>query len=88
MNTFILRWNPAISSYKKEHHKAICKNIVSGDYFSDWSIQDWEKLKIGDAFILCQVGTEKDGIAAIGKFISSIRRRKSMWRWNKSPLCR
>lgn len=69
-NTFILRWNPAISSYKKEHHKAICKNIVSGDYFSDWSIQDWEKLKIGDAFILCQVGTEKDGIAAIGKFIS------------------
>ena len=70
MNTFILRWNPAVSSYKMKHHKAICKNIESGNYFSDWSIHDWEKLEIGDAFILCQVGTKKDGIAAIGKFIS------------------
>lgn len=70
MNTFILRWNPAVSSYKMEDHKAICKNIDSGNYFSDWSIHDWEKLEIGDAFILCQVGTKKDGIAAIGKFIS------------------
>ena len=69
-NTFILRWNPAVSSYKMKHHKAICKNIESGNYFSDWSIHDWEKLEIGDAFILCQVGTDKDGIAAIGKFIS------------------
>ena len=70
MNTFILRWNPTVSSYKMEDHKAVCENRQPNCNCSDWSIHDWKKLKIGDAFVLCQVGTDKDGVAAIGKFIS------------------
>ena len=36
----------------------------------DWSIREWEQLKINDMFILLQVGTDNDGIAMIGKFCS------------------
>lgn len=40
------------------------------DCFLDWSVYDWKKVKPGDAVVLCQVGTENDGIAILGKFIS------------------
>ena len=70
MNTFILRWNPAISSYKMEEHKKICEQIKNEVVFYNWSVREWENLHAGDAFALLQVGTENDGIAMIGKFIS------------------
>ena len=70
MNTFILRWNPAISSYKMEEHKKICERLKNEVVFYNWSVREWENLHAGDAFVLLQVGTENDGIAMIGKFIS------------------
>ena len=71
MNTFILRWNPAISSYKMEEHKRLCEQIKEkGTVLYNWSVRDWESLYAGDAFVLLKVGTETDGIAMIGKFIS------------------
>ena len=70
MNTYILRWNPSISSYTIERHLEIISHIDKGEYpsFFNWSIFEWEKLKAGDIFILLQVGTDCDGIAMIGKF--------------------
>lgn len=70
MSIYILRWNPAISSYKKEHHKDLVLHMNKGEYPLDfnWSIKEWENLKEGDFFILQQVGTDNDGIAMIGKF--------------------
>ena len=71
MNTFILRWNPNISSYKMEGHKDVCERIENGPVFYNWSIREWQDLKAGDAFVLLQVGIDNDGIAMIGKFISN-----------------
>lgn len=70
MKVFILRWNPEISSFKKKSHNRILKMLKKEDCFLDWSVYDWKKVKPGDAVVLCQVGTENDGIAILGKFIS------------------
>ena len=56
MNTFILRWNPAISSYKMEEHKINCKEIKLEPIFYNWSVREWQDLHAGDAFVLLQVG--------------------------------
>lgn len=78
MNTFILRWNPAISSYRMEEHKINCKEIKLEPIFYNWSVREWQDLHAGDAFLL-QVGTDNDGIAMIGKFISEAYEEDS-WR--------
>lgn len=69
MNTFILRWNPNISSYKMEQHLYLVSHIRKMEIpvHFDWSIYDWHKAKDGDMVILLQVGTDDDGIAMIGK---------------------
>ena len=72
MNVYILRWNPAISSYKMERHLDIVSHVKRGAYPDqfDWSVREWEKLKPNDMFVLLQVGTDNDGVAIVGKFIS------------------
>ena len=72
MNVYILRWNPAISSYKMERHLDIVSHVKRGEYPDqfDWSVREWEELKPNDMFVLLQVGTDNDGVAMVGKFIS------------------
>lgn len=81
MNTFILRWNPAISSYKMDTHLDIVKHVKNDRYPThfDWSIYEWEKLRPNDMFILLQVGTDNDGVAMVGKFITEAYEDES-WR--------
>ena len=69
MNTFILSWNPNISSYKMETHLEVVSHAKMGNVPQrfDWSVQDWQKVKDGDMIVLLQVGTDSDGIAMIGK---------------------
>ncbi len=71
-NLYILRWNPNISSYTMKRHNKVLNDKRSGHYFqnTNWSVYEWKKVKPGDMYILLQVGTENDGIAKIGKFIS------------------
>ena len=42
MNTFILRWNPAISSYKMEIHLDLVSHVKKGEFPMefDWSIRE------------------------------------------------
>lgn len=70
MNLFILRWNPAVSVYKKEQHVDLVNHIKNNEMPKNfnWSIHDYEKLSKDDMFILQQVGTKNDGIVMIGKF--------------------
>ena len=81
MNTFILRWNPNISSYKMETHLEIVSHVrkmeIPEDF--DWSVFEWQKVKDGDMVILLQVGTEDDGIAMIGKIMGKPEADES-WR--------
>ena len=50
MNTFILRWNPNISSYKMQEHLDMIPHIrkMEFPFHFDWSIYDWHKAKDGD----------------------------------------
>ena len=81
MNTFILRWNPNISSYKMETHLEVVSHAKMGNVPQrfDWSVFEWQKVKDGDMVILLQVGTDDDGIAMIGKIKGKPEADKS-WR--------
>lgn len=81
MSVYILRWNPAISSYKTENHKELKSHLDKGEHPLDfnWSIREWENLKEDDFFVLQQVGTDNDGIAMFGKFKGPCYEGKS-WR--------
>ena len=68
-NTFILRWNPAISSIKVDTHNQLIPQILADDF--DWSIWEHEKAKYGDRFYLVKVGESKTGIVMSGIFTSN-----------------
>ena len=67
-HTFILMWNPAISSVKMDDHLAGLRNIWA-DYYN-WSVYDWEKAQMGDRFYLVRVGEGNTGIVMSGVFSS------------------
>ena len=81
MNTFILRWNPNISSYKMETHLDVVAHTKKAEFPQnfDWSVYEWQKVKDGDMVILLQVRTDSDGIAMIGKIMGKPEADKS-WR--------
>lgn len=66
--TYILRWNPTISSFKLEHYRKAC---AYPDGFSmNWSIYEWEKAKKGDRFYMERLGDDGKGIVFRGQFTS------------------
>ena len=66
--TYILRWNPTISSFKLEHYRKAC---AYHDGFSmNWSIYEWEKAKKGDRFYMERLGDDGRGIVFRGQFTS------------------
>lgn len=67
-NTFILRWNPAISSIKLDEHNNQIENMLT-EYFN-WSVWEHEKAKCGDRFFLVKVGEGNTGIVMSGVFTS------------------
>lgn len=86
-NAFVLRWNPAISSYKMEKHLENVHHVKKMEIPNgfNWSVRDWQTLKVGDIFILLQVGTQCDGIAMIGCFCS-VPYEEESWRSDGSKL--
>ena len=72
-NTFLLRWNPAISSYTMARLDNDMQEWADG-YWSedfDWSVHEWQKAHIGDRFFMVRVGDGKTGIFAAGRFTSN-----------------
>lgn len=72
INTFLLRWNPAISSYTMEQFDSDMEDYAHYEYWDDfnWSVHEWEKAQDGDRFFMLRVGEGKTGIFAAGHFIS------------------
>ena len=82
MATFLLYWNPFISSYKTDRFLQDFAFPEGKDVLSDepgwdrcpdfnWSIFEHEKAHQGDRFIFIKVGSEKPtGIVGVGTFIS------------------
>ena len=66
--TFILMWNPAISSATMEYHQYCIENFDNESF--NWSVYEWEKAHEGDRFYLVRVGEGKTGIVMSGIFTS------------------
>ena len=83
MNTFLLLWNPAISSYTIDRceEEFDFKEATLGDFIDDeqyfswdlnWSIMEWEKAHKGDRFFMLRVGEgQPNGIVMSGRFSSN-----------------
>ena len=67
MNTFLLLWNPAISSYTIDRceEEFDFKEATLGDFIDDeqyfpwdlnWSVWEWDKARKGDRFFMLRVG--------------------------------
>ena len=72
-NTFLLRWNPAISSYSMKRLDEDIEEWADGFWSDDfdWSVHEWERAKEGDKFFLARVGEGNTGIFAAGRFTSN-----------------
>lgn len=67
MATFILKWNPAISSYKMiDYLRELDMLLSGGDVDMDWSIWDHDKIKKGDTVYMLKVGHGATGIIMKG----------------------
>lgn len=71
-NTFILKWNPAISSYTMERLDNDMSEWADGlwDEEFDWSVHEWQKAHKGDRFFMVRVGEGNTGLFAAGRFTS------------------
>lgn len=69
-NTFILKWNPAISSYTMARLDSDMADWAKGYWEEDfdWSIHEWQKAHRGDRFFMVRVGEGNTGIVAAGRF--------------------
>ena len=67
--TFVLMWNPEISSVKIKDINKYIPNIMT-DYFN-WSVYEHEKARKGDRFVLVRCGKGKTGIVMSGIFDSN-----------------
>lgn len=75
-NTFILRWNPAISSYTMARLDGDMEEWAKGywDCDFDWSINEHQRARKGDRFFMLRVGEGNTGLFAAGRFLSNPER--------------
>lgn len=64
---YVLRWNPTISSFKRESFEnnfAQYKGIIPFDVSDklDWTVWDWKSVEHRDLFVMVQVGQKVNGI--------------------------
>lgn len=74
--TFIMRWNPEISSHKLVDFEHAMEDFYTEGFYYDWSIFDYKKVHIGDRFFMLKVGNGNTGIVMSGIIISSPYRDK------------
>ena len=72
-NTFLLRWNPAISSYTMDHLDDDMLEWARRNWWDDdfdWSVYEWQKAHKGDRFFMVREGEGNTGVFAAGRFTS------------------
>ena len=69
MKTYILFWNPAISSYKLDDFQKEMEDLGNADM--NWSVWEHEKACAGDRFFMIRCGSGKTGICMSGYFSSN-----------------
>ena len=67
--TYVLMWNPAISSVKIENHVDSIPNLLTEYY--NWSVYEYQEAKKNDRFVLVRCGEGKTGLVMSGIFDSN-----------------
>ena len=67
---YLMRWNPAISSFKEDDYELCVASELHGMFRMNWSIADWEEARRGDLFFMMRTGDDKAGILFNGQFVS------------------
>ena len=62
MKTFILFWNPAISSYTPDDFQKEMEKLSRHDFHFNWSVWEHEKASLGDRFFMVRCGDGNTGI--------------------------
>lgn len=68
--TYLMRWNPSISSFTEKDFEECVANMERGMFRINWSIREWEEARRGDLFYMVRVGDDKAGIVFNGQFVS------------------
>ena len=68
--TYLLRWNPSVSSFTEKDFEECVGNMVHGMFRMNWSIHEWEEARRGDWFYMMRTGDDKAGIVFCGQFVS------------------
>ena len=63
---YLMRWNPAISSFSESDYEKCLENMERGMFRINWSIYEWEEARVGDMFYMMRVGDKKAGIVFSG----------------------
>lgn len=66
--TFILMWNPAISSVTLEEHNKRVGDLLISNF--NWSVWEHEQARLGDRFFMARVGEGCTGLVMSGTFTS------------------
>ena len=67
--TYLLRWNPAISSFRQDDYRKASTEYSEG-FGMNWSVYEWEEAHEGDRFFMLKTGDNKAGIVFRGIFTS------------------
>jgi hypothetical protein len=67
--TYLLRWNPAISSFRLDDYRKATEERPNG-FGMNWSVYEWEEAHEGDHFYMLRTGDDKAGIVFRGDFTS------------------
>lgn len=58
--TYLMRWNPAISSFTEKDYEECVENRMHGMFRMNWSIHEWEEARRGDFFYMLRVGDDNE----------------------------
>lgn len=67
--TFVLMWNPAVSSVKLDDHVNDIPNLLTGDF--NWSVYEHGKARKNDRFVMIRCGKGRTGLVMSGIFASN-----------------
>lgn len=67
--TYVLMWNPAISSVKMDDHVDSIPNLLTEHY--NWSVYEYQEAKKNDRFVMIRCGEGKTGLVMSGVFDSN-----------------
>ncbi len=83
MATYILFWNPDISSYTEER---FLEDFVRNKAVDNWSIHEWENVQYDDRFYMVKCGSGNTGIVMKGLFVGECYEDEDWSPKNRRPI--